>query len=101
LPLDLANEGFAAKVSAAKGTTVGDIEFDGFQNQKDVVLNTRLAADIAGATPMDRPEWGAVDPRTGEVYFTLTTTLAVPKNKPMRLTRLRRTGTVISFAGRK
>jgi len=72
LPLDLANEGFAAKVSAAKGTTVGDIEFDGFQNQKDVVLNTRLAADIAGATPMDRPEWGAVDPRTGEVYFTLT-----------------------------
>jgi secreted PhoX family phosphatase len=51
---------------------VGDIAFDGFENQADVLLNTRLAADIAGATPMDRPEWGAVDPDTGEVYFTLT-----------------------------
>jgi uncharacterized protein len=25
-----------------------------------------------GATKMDRPEWGAVDPRDGRVYFTLT-----------------------------
>ena len=51
---------------------VGDIQFDGFENQADVLLNTRLAADIAGATTMDRPEWGAVDPNSGEVYFTLT-----------------------------
>ncbi|WP_370264177.1 PhoX family phosphatase [Limnobacter sp.] len=35
-------------------------------------LNTRLIADIAGGTPMDRPEWGAVNPRNGEVYMTLT-----------------------------
>ena len=35
-------------------------------------MNTRLAADKAGATKMDRPEWGTVDPATGEVYFTLT-----------------------------
>lgn len=72
LALDLDNPAFASKVNAAKGTTVGDVAFDGFENQADVLLNTRLAADIAGATPMDRPEWGAVDPNTGEVYFTLT-----------------------------
>ena len=29
-------------------------------------------ADKAGATKMDRPEWGAVDPGSGDVYFTLT-----------------------------
>ncbi|MEC7816881.1 MAG: PhoX family phosphatase [Pseudomonadota bacterium] len=72
LPLDLEDADFAAKVAAADGNMVGDILFDGFENQADVLLNTRLAADIAGATPMDRPEWGAVDPNSGDVYFTLT-----------------------------
>ncbi len=43
-----------------------------FTDQADVLLNTRLAADVAGATRMDRPEWGAIDPANGEVYFTLT-----------------------------
>jgi uncharacterized protein len=43
-----------------------------FQSQADVLVNTRSAADRVGATPMDRPEWGAVDPSTREVYFTLT-----------------------------
>jgi len=45
---------------------------NGFANMADILVNTRLAADTAGATKMDRPEWGAVDPATGEVYFTLT-----------------------------
>ena len=72
LPLDLDNADFKAKVDAAVGSTVSDIVFDGFENQADVLVNTRLAADIAGATPMDRPEWGAVDPNSGQVYFTLT-----------------------------
>jgi secreted PhoX family phosphatase len=45
---------------------------DGFGTLAEILVNTRAAADKAGATPMDRPEWGAVDPRTGEVYFTLT-----------------------------
>ncbi len=43
-----------------------------FTSQADVLVNTRLAADSMGATPMDRPEWGAVDPANGDVYFTLT-----------------------------
>jgi hypothetical protein len=43
-----------------------------FADQDDVLVNARLAADAAGATKMDRPEWGAVDPNTGAVYFTLT-----------------------------
>ncbi|ROT98163.1 PhoX family phosphatase [Marinobacter sp. R17] len=37
-----------------------------------VIINTCDAADIMGATPMDRPEWGAVDPASGDVYMTLT-----------------------------
>lgn len=43
-----------------------------FANQADVFVNARLAGDAVGATKMDRPEWGAVNPKNGEVYFTLT-----------------------------
>jgi uncharacterized protein len=37
-----------------------------------VVIQTRTAADLAGATKMDRPEWIAVHPITQEVYCSLT-----------------------------
>jgi secreted PhoX family phosphatase len=43
-----------------------------FADQVDVLVHSRIAADIVGATAMDRPEWTAVNPRTGEVYLTLT-----------------------------
>ncbi len=43
-----------------------------FADQADVLVNARLAADAVGATKMDRPEWTAVHPVTGEIYYTLT-----------------------------
>ena len=43
-----------------------------FGSQAAVLVHARLAADALGATPMDRPEWTTVDPRTGAVYLTLT-----------------------------
>lgn len=44
---------------------------DAFSSQEEVLTFARAAADILGATPMDRPEWTAVGP-TGHVYCTLT-----------------------------
>jgi secreted PhoX family phosphatase len=43
-----------------------------FKSDADVAVFTRLAADAVGATKMDRPEWGGVNPKNGEIYFTLT-----------------------------
>ena len=43
-----------------------------FADQADVLVNARLAADAVGATKMDRPEWCAAHPTTGEIYYTLT-----------------------------
>ncbi|KAA0012880.1 PhoX family phosphatase [Billgrantia pellis] len=45
---------------------------NGFADLAEILVNARSAADHVGATKMDRPEWGAVDPATGQVYFTLT-----------------------------
>lgn len=50
-----------------------------FADQADVLVNARIAADVAGATKMDRPEWGAVDPFTGSVYMTMTNSNATSR----------------------
>src|SRR5699024_9828108 len=44
---------------------------DNFASQAEVLIKTRLAADLLNPTPMDRPEWSAVDPATGDIYYTL------------------------------
>ena len=44
----------------------------GFHTQADVLINLRGAADVVGATPMDRPEWVAVHPQSTDGYVALT-----------------------------
>ena len=50
------------------GQTLGEV----IGSQAEIILNCPWAGDEVGATPMDRPEWTAVDPVTGLVYVTLT-----------------------------
>ncbi len=68
LKLDLSNPDVAAGLAASTQNPEG-YKFDSLA---DVCVNTRLAADAAKATRMDRPEWTAVNPRTGEIYITMT-----------------------------
>ena len=44
----------------------------GFADQGEVVIKSRQASDLLGATKMDRPEWLAIDEANAFVYCTLT-----------------------------
>jgi secreted PhoX family phosphatase len=50
----------------------GLVAENGFAAQAEVLIRARQAGDRVGATMMDRPEWVAVHPRSGEVYCSLT-----------------------------
>ena len=52
--------------------TTANPALSGFATQADILINTRAAADAAGATRMDRPEWIDVLRSKKEVYVTLT-----------------------------
>ena len=62
LPLDHSDAAFRAAAAASNLV---------FEDQADVLVNTRLAADVVGATRMDRPGRATVDPATGEVCVSL------------------------------
>ena len=54
---------------------------NGFTSQADVVLDMRKAADLAGATPMDRPEEIKINPKSGNIFAVLTNNI---KRDPIR-----------------
>ncbi len=44
----------------------------GFADQGEVLIKARQASDLLGGSKMDRPEWLAIDERSGWVYCALT-----------------------------
>lgn len=57
-------------------TDIANYDVYTFDDAADLAINTRYAGDAVGATKMDRPEWGGVNPVNGDVYFTLTNSIS-------------------------
>jgi secreted PhoX family phosphatase len=53
-----------------------------FENDGEILVKTRLAADAVGATAMDRPEDCQPNPVTGKVYLTMTNNSARTTLRP-------------------
>ncbi len=56
-----------------------------FDTQLALLISTRAAAALAGATPQDRPEGIAVDPATAAVYVSLTKGRSYPSGAILKL----------------
>jgi len=69
---DMMGEGEWIPLTLDTSTADGGRLGDRFADMGALLVDTRLAADAVGATKMDRPEWVAVHPTTGEGYCTLT-----------------------------
>jgi secreted PhoX family phosphatase len=66
LTVGAVDPGLVPQSVTAPATTIVD-----FTTQADVLINTKAAARVAGATQMDRPEWVTVGPDK-KIYVTLT-----------------------------